>query len=107
MAFDANLQIVDGAATIRLVGELDARSAARFNDLISEAARSAISQLVLIADNLTYMSSAGLRCLVFAHQKMPNTVRIIFLGAQPQVAETIRLVGFDHSILLQEAGEPT
>jgi anti-anti-sigma factor len=106
MAFDAKLQIVDGVATIRLVGELDARSAPRFNELISEAASSGISQLVLIANNLTYMSSAGLRCLVFAHQKMPDTVRIIFVGAQPEVAETIRLVGFDHSIVLQEADEP-
>ncbi len=92
---------------IRLVGELDARSAPRFNELINVAASSDVSQLVLIADGLTYMSSAGLRCLVFAHQKMPDTVRISFIGAQAQVAETIRLVGFDHSIVLQEAGEPT
>jgi anti-anti-sigma factor len=51
------------------------------------------------------MSSAGLRCLVFAHQKMADDVRITVVGVQAQVAETIRLVGFDHSIDLQEAGE--
>jgi anti-anti-sigma factor len=106
MTFEAKLQVADGIATIRVIGELDAKSAPRFNELISQAASSDPSQLVLIADKLTYMSSAGLRCLVFAHQKMPANVRIVVIGAQPEVAETIRLVGFDHSIVLQEAGEP-
>jgi anti-anti-sigma factor len=106
MTFDATLQVVDRIAMIRLAGELDARSAPRFNELVGEAAGSDVEQLVLIADHLTYLSSAGLRCLVFAHQKMPDAVRITVIGAQPQVAETIRLVGFDHSIVLQEAGGP-
>jgi anti-anti-sigma factor len=106
MAFDAKLQMTGEVATIRLTGELDAKSAPRFNELISQAAAADLGQLVLIADNLSYMSSAGLRCLVFAHQKMPADVRIVVVGAQPEVAETIRLVGFDHSIVLQEAGDP-
>jgi anti-anti-sigma factor len=106
MAFDAKLQIAGGVATIRLTGELDAKSAPRFNELIGQAAGRDLAQLVLIAHDLSYISSAGLRCLVFAHQKMPANVRIVVLGAQPEVAETIRLVGFDHSIVLQEAGEP-
>lgn len=109
MAFSAKMQISDGIATIRLVGELDARSAPQFNDLITDAAKRRLTQLVLLADQLTYMSSAGLRCLVFAHQKMPRNVRIVLVGAQPDVAEAIRLTGFDRSIDMQEAqhaGEP-
>ncbi len=109
MSFTAKMQISDGIATIRLAGELDARSAPRFNDLITDAAKHELSQLVLLADDLTYMSSAGLRCLVFAHQKMPRGVRIVLVGAQPDVAEAIRLTGFDRSIVMQEAqnaGEP-
>jgi anti-anti-sigma factor len=105
MTFDAKIAVSDGVATIHLVGELDARSAPRFNDLIIDAAQHELNELVLIADRLSYMSSAGLRCLVFAHQKMPRTVRIVLLGVQPEVAETIRLTGFDRSIVLQEAGE--
>jgi len=107
MTFTANLQIIDGVATMHLAGELDARSAARFNELIIEAAEHELTEVVLIADKLTYMSSAGLRCLVFAHQKMPRAVRIVLIGAQPEVAETIRLTGFDRSIVMQEAGDRT
>jgi anti-sigma B factor antagonist len=106
MTFDAHMLIEDGVATIRLSGELDARSASRFNDLIIDAAGHELSRLVLLAGNLTYMSSAGLRCLVFAHQKMPRGVEIVMVDAQPEVAEAIRLTGFDRSIVLQEAGDP-
>jgi anti-sigma B factor antagonist len=105
MTFDAKMQVADGVATIHLAGELDTRSAPQFNDLIIDAARHELNQLVLIADKLTYMSSAGLRCLVFAHQKMPRAVQIMLIGAQPDVAEVIRLTGFDRSIIMQEAGE--
>jgi anti-sigma B factor antagonist len=105
MTFNANLQVTDGVATIRLAGELDGGSAPQFSKLIGDAARHEIRQLVLLADDLRYISSAGLRCLVFAHQKMPDGVQIVLTGAQPDVAETIRLTGFDRSMVLQEAGE--
>jgi anti-anti-sigma factor len=103
MTFDAKMHVSDGVATIRLAGELDAESAHQFNSLIADAAREQIHQLVLLADDLRYMSSAGLRCLVFAQQKMPHGVQIVLTGAQPDVAEAIRLTGFDRTLVLQEA----
>jgi anti-anti-sigma factor len=103
MTFNAKLHVSDEVATIRLAGELDAASAPRFNSIIAEAAGQQVRQLVLLADELRYMSSAGLRCLVFAQQKMPPGVQIVLTGAQPDVAETIRLTGFDRSLVLQEA----
>lgn len=102
MPFDANLLIEDDVATIRLSGELDASSAPQFNDLIVSAAEHQLSRLVLLAENLTYMSSAGLRCLVFAQQKLPQPTEIVLVGAQPDVAETIRLTGFNRSITMEQ-----
>jgi anti-anti-sigma factor len=104
MSFDAKLQIDDGVATIRMSGELDATSAPQFNDLIISATQQQLTRLVLLAQNLSYMSSAGLRCLVFAHQKLPRGTEIVLVGAQPDVAETVRLTGFDRSITMEEAG---
>jgi anti-anti-sigma factor len=101
MPFEATLHMEDTVATIRLAGELDATSASRFNDVIIDAAKNALTRLVLLAENLSYMSSAGLRCLVFAHQKLPRGSEIILVGAQPDVAETIRLTGFDRSIKME------
>ena len=105
MSFDAKLQIEEGVATIRLSGELDAASAPKFSDLVTEAAKHDLNRLVLLAADLAYMSSAGLRCLVFAHQKLPRKTEIVLVGAQPDVAETIRLTGFDRSITMEEAGD--
>jgi anti-sigma B factor antagonist len=105
MPFDAKLQIEGGVATIRLSGELDAASAPQFNNLISDTAKHDLDRVVLLAGALSYLSSAGLRSLVFAHQKLPGKTEIVLVGAQPDVAETIRLTGFDRSITMEESGD--
>lgn len=103
MAFSSTMQIEDGVATIRLEGELDGHSAPELNELVSSVAEQQVARLVLLMGQLSYMSSAGLRCLVFAHQKMPAGSEIVLVGTQPEVAETIRLTGFDRSITMQES----
>ena len=84
MSFDAKLQIEEGTATIRLSGELDAASAPKFNDVVSDAAGHDLNRLVLLAADLSYMSSAGLRCLVLAQQKLPDETEIVLVGVQPK-----------------------
>jgi anti-anti-sigma factor len=105
MSFQGKLHAENGVATIRLVGEVDSRSAHRLNELIIAAVQQTPARLVLLAEELTYLSSAGLRSLVFAHQKMGREAQIVLVGVRPEVAETIRLTGFDRSIVMQEAGE--
>ncbi|GAA1685141.1 anti-sigma factor antagonist [Nonomuraea sp. NPDC048882] len=101
MSFKINMNVEGDTATIRLAGELDGRSAPELNDLVSQAVGRQVAKLVLLLDELTYMSSAGVRCLVFAHQKLPRGSEITLVGTQPEVAETIRLTGFDRSIMMR------
>ncbi|MBF9070760.1 STAS domain-containing protein [Streptacidiphilus fuscans] len=103
MAFAAVLELAGDTATIEISGELDASTATHFHDVIDDAAGSGASHLEIKADRLSYMSSAGLRSLVFARQKMGEEVRIVITGATETVARTIRLAGFDHSIELVSA----
>jgi anti-anti-sigma factor len=105
MSLQTKMDNEDGVVTIRLVGEVDSRSAHRLNELIIEAAAAQPSRLVLLTEELTYLSSAGLRCLVFAHQKMGPGVEIVLVGTHPDVAETIRMTGFDRSVIMQDAVE--
>lgn len=105
MSLTTKMENDDGVVTIRLAGEVDSRSAHRLNELIIEAAAAKPSRLVLLTEELTYLSSAGLRCLVFAHQKMGPGVEIVLVGTQPDVAETIRMTGFDRSVIMQDAVE--
>jgi anti-anti-sigma factor len=104
MSFQAKLLVNDGTATIRMAGSLDSLSAPQLNELINEAADRAVSRLVMLMEGLTYLSSAGLRCLVYGHQRMPDGTQFILVGAQPAVAETIKLTGFDRSVVMQEPG---
>ena len=102
MSFNTKVHTDDGVVTIRLTGELDSRSAPELNEVIVEAIAGEVRRLVLLAEDLTYMSSAGLRCLVFAHQKLGRDADIVLVGTRPEVAETIRLVGLDRAVMMQD-----
>lgn len=102
MVFHATLRIEDRTALIRLTGELSAASAPELNAYTAQLGADRIDRLVLLMSDLVYMSSAGLRCLVFAHQKMGPAVQIVLVGTRPEVAETIRLTGLDRSVVMQE-----
>jgi anti-anti-sigma factor len=103
MSFHGKMHTENGVATIRLVGEVDSRSAHKLNELIIAAVGQTPDRLVLLAEDLTYLSSAGIRSLVFAHQRMVQGAEIVLIGVRPEVAETIRLTGFHRSIVMQEA----
>jgi anti-anti-sigma factor len=105
MNFRAKAHDDDGVVTVRLTGDLDSRSAPVLNDLITEVTARPVRRLVLLLDELTYLSSAGLRCLVFAHQKLGRGVDIVLIGTRPEVAETIRMTGFDRSVVMQDPVE--
>jgi anti-anti-sigma factor len=107
MAFQARMytDAETGTVSIRLVGDLDSGSAARLNDLVTEAARGPVTRLVLLMERLNYLSSAGLRCLVFAHQKLGAGVDIVLVGTRPEVAETIKLTGLERSVIMQDPAD--
>lgn len=100
MAFSLTSETVNGIARITLVGELDAAAAGSFREAVEQAASGSPKRLVLIADRLTYMASAGLRALVFAKQKMGANVDIYIVGVQEPVRETLEMTGFHHSVVL-------
>ncbi len=106
MAFESTLEMQGDIAKITLSGELDASVAQVFRDSIEEAANQHAKKLVLLLELLAYMSSAGLRTLVFASQKMGKSVTIYVVGAQPQVVEPIRQTGFHHSVTMLDSYDP-
>jgi len=97
MAFESKLEMVNGVAKITLSGELDAGSAPQFKSTIEEAAPTA-KRIALIVDELEYISSAGLRVLVFARQKMGQGIDIYLIGAQEQILDPIKQSGLLHSL---------
>jgi anti-anti-sigma factor len=102
MSFTASLSRNGGTAVITLEGELDTQTAPLFRDEVERAAEGDVDQLVLDMTKLSYLSSAGLRGLVFARQKMADAVRIVLVGVNDSVEQTIRLVGFHRSVVFSD-----
>lgn len=103
MAFHITVELNDrNIARMSLSGELETTAAPGFMAEIEKAAAKQARRLVLFMAELSYMSSAGLRALVFARQKMGSDVDIFIVGAQESVLETIRMAGFHHSVMIQE-----
>lgn len=101
MAFEATLEMLPGSiAKITLVGELDGSVAQKFKEKVEEAVNQDAQRLVLMMEDLEYMSSAGLRVLVFAKQKMGSGVDIYMVGVQEIVVEPIKMTGLDRSVIL-------
>ncbi|MEU3454723.1 STAS domain-containing protein [Micromonospora sp. NPDC006766] len=86
------------AALITLVGALDALTAPALRGEVERAAQHQPSQLVLDMSGVQYLSSAGLRTLIFARQKMPDGSRIVLVGANEAIQRTMQLVGFHYSV---------
>ena len=107
MGFQARMYADDETKTvsIRMAGDLDSGSAPKLNELIAQAAEHKVERLVLLMERLNYMSSAGLRCLVFAHQKFGPGVEIVLVGVRPEVSETIHLTGLDRSVTMQDPAD--
>lgn len=98
MAFNAALGTI--TAKITLSGELDASSAPIFKMEVDKAKASNPKRLVLMMQDLEYMSSAGLRVLIYAKQKMGADVDIYVIGAQEMVIDTLQKTGFDQAVIV-------
>ncbi|HMD87675.1 MAG TPA: anti-sigma factor antagonist [Anaerolineaceae bacterium] len=103
MAFNVTSKILeDGTAEITLVGELDGSVANDFKAAVEKVALEKPKKVVLMVKDLEYMSSAGLRVLVFTKQKMGSDVDIYVIAAQDAVRDTIEMTGFQHSVIIQD-----
>lgn len=98
MSFTATLENRDNNAIIKLSGDLDASTASEFKTQVEAAAATEPKHLVLDMEGLDYMASAGLRVLIFAKQKMGQSVEIYVVAPQELVLGTIEKTGFHHSV---------
>ncbi|XYI02515.1 STAS domain-containing protein [Sorangium sp. So ce1128] len=100
MIFQAISSVSRGVATIDLVGQLDADSAPTFMDEIVKIMALSPSRLVLMAKGLTFMSSAGLRVLIYARQRLGRALPIYVVQPQEALRETLTLTGFERAVYI-------
>nr|WP_293844480.1 STAS domain-containing protein [uncultured Arsenicibacter sp.] len=85
-------------AKITLAGELDSLSAREFQREIEKVAAEGPDELILFVENLTFISSAGLRVLIFAKQKIGTNLAIYIVKPQDNIVDTLEKTGLQHSV---------
>ena len=83
-------------SVLRLAGELDVSTENRLRSAIGSALDHFPELLVVDLSALGFMDCSGLAVLVWAHQRLAEQERQLFItGAQPVVQRLIRLTGLD------------
>jgi anti-anti-sigma factor len=90
-------------ATFTLAGRLDAVNAPELAEELKKLIGKSIQKVVFMTADLTYISSAGLRAIVFAKQKMGVDTTVYVIKPQPDVLAIIKMAGFDSFLVIQDS----
>lgn len=90
---------------IVLKGKLDAVNAPILMEELKSLIGQNINKIVFYADELEYISSAGLRTIIFAKQKIGKDTEVYMINAQDTVSDVIKMSGLDNFLYLQDSFE--
>lgn len=93
MSLHAIARFTDDVATITLAGTLDTDATGKLTELIDSVASAPVRHIELEVTRLTSISSAAMRSVAVAHQRLGRQVRISFVGANEQVSAAIKHSG--------------
>jgi anti-anti-sigma factor len=80
---------------VNIKGKLDAVKAPELMDEFKKYMNQGIDKIVFYGEHMEYMSSAGLRTLIFAKQKLGSNVEVYLIKPQEAVLEVINMSGLD------------
>jgi anti-sigma B factor antagonist len=96
--------INEGILVIGVQGRIDTCSASDFQQKVDEALCRTESRIVMDFQNLEYISSAGLRDVIFAAKKAKTQQReICCCSLQKMVKEIFDISGFSHIIAVYDS----
>jgi anti-anti-sigma factor len=102
MSTSFSIQHDGPVATVTLVNRIDGESAPALAEALTRLIGSEVNRIVFMASELTFISSMGLRAIVFIKQKLGKDSAVYLIGAPPHVVEVFCLTGFDTFIHIQE-----
>ena len=100
MVSNVTTAIDSNAAMITMSGKLEDLMVPVFHREVEKAATQKVKRLVLLMSDLEYISTDGLRALVFAKQRMNVGVEISVIGAQSQVKDALQMSGLDRTVFM-------
>ncbi len=84
----------ENATDIALVGRLDTTTAPDLEKELKELFEQGVSQLTLDFEQLDYISSAGLRVLLFAQKSLSENGKMTIRNVKPEIMEVFDITGF-------------
>ena len=90
-------------ALITLEGRLDTSKAPALMEELKSLIGQKISSITFDARKLDYISSAGLRAIIFAKQKVGTDVSLELLGANEAVRDVIDMSGLSSYMTIKNA----
>jgi anti-anti-sigma factor len=98
MALTIDVVQGDLHVTLILKGDVDTKTAPELLSQLTALELHTLEQLRLHLHEVDFVSSAGLRAIVFAKQKMPHSSLLYLVGASSQIVETITKTGLSQAV---------
>ena len=90
---------------VTLSGNLDAKRAPGLADEIKKLIGKDIEKIVFFAKDLEYISSAGLRVIIFSKQKIGKDIKLYMVEATEDVLDVIKMSGIDNIMEITDTYE--
>lgn len=100
MSLSITVETKDSLVSIFLAGQVDTKSAPELLETLNQVGLHELEQLHIHAAELTFLSSAGLRALVFAKQKMPHESRLVLVGGSEEINTTVIRTGLGTAVTI-------
>lgn len=94
----------DGTLIARTGGRIDGANAREFHVALEEAIDESDTKVILDMENLTYISSAGLRVILMTAKTLQKQkAKFAICTLAPSIQEVFRISGFDRIIPIHES----
>ena len=100
MSLSIDIVQSDIHVTLILTGDVDTKTAPELLKQLTSLELNVLNQLRLNLKGVEFISSAGLRSIIFAKQKMPHTSRLYLVGASDSIIETITKTGLSQAVVM-------
>lgn len=100
--FRIDVELVNDISVVRVAGELDLDTEPIVRRAFDDAALGARSAVELHLDELTFIDSSGLRCLLQCAQRVE---RFVLVDPTPQVARVLAVSGLDNVLEIRQGSD--
>lgn len=102
MGKNFSMELSGKVAKITLIDRIDTTNAPALHEELKTLIGKEIERIVFIASDLKYISSAGLRAIVFSKQKIGKETTVFLIGASQEILNIFKMTGFDSFLTIQD-----